>query len=744
MNAQKLPYLTGDAQPHPAPLARYLPVVPEGMIRNYLGRHTRQGGLIIDPFGSSPAAILEAARAGYRVIVASNNPILTHMIRVLAGAFPIERFHHILANLAATRKGDERLEKHLEELYQVQCPDCSTFSQAKAFLWGKGTSTPYACILDCPACKRKGEIPVSAESLKMLAGLSKGGMHRARAIERIAGMNDPIRPRVEQALESYLVRPLYVLFTILNRLESLQLDAEDEMLIQGLLISAFDAGNTLWPHPPSNLRPKQLGQSTQIRENNLWVALNDAVSEWSDDQTPIPVFDFPHAPPATGGITIFPGRYKELARLAGGKISPDGMLVVLPRPNQAFWTLSAIWAGWLWGSQAVLPFKAALMRQRYDWQWYADALLPIITALALNDQDKVPVVVGLLCDYEPAFLISSLAAFDSGGFDLTGYALYPESEIMQLIWEKTRSDSYSSIELRPAVRKVLIDQMKEWNQPVEYSILGAAVGIALADNQLFRAQTGEPSDRYTMAQNTLKTELITAGDYIRYRGQHALENDIWWKKGLQIEQQSTDDRIEMAVLEFLLENNGVRFAEIQSKLNNQFTGLITPSSEIIRTVLDSYGELADTAGGLWKLSNRENPLTRQADLKEIHEILKMTGVQFGYHTSGETGLVWKEGGGDLVYYFVPSVNACISGMMLNSPYPPDKSIIVIPASRTNLLLYKIEKNPLLYEAMAAGWRIVKFRHIRHISKEHLAEAGQWDLQLEMDPLEFKPIQMKMF
>lgn len=743
MKANKLAFLQGDSQPLLSPLARYLPVIPDGMTRNLLDRYICNGGLIVDPFGSSPRAILEAARAGYRVIVASNNPIITHMLRVLAGAYPKERFYRILASLAATRKGDERLEKHFERLYEVQCPECATISQAKAFLWGKGSSTPYACILDCPVCKRKGEQSVSLESLKILGGLSKGGMHRSRAFERIAGVNDPIRTRVEQALDSYLVRPLYVLFTILNRLESLQLEVEDELLIQGLLISAFDAGNTLWPHPASNLRPKQLGQSSQIRENNLWLALNDAVLEWSNAQASVPVVEYPQIPPATGGIAIFPGRYKELSRLSNGKLSPDGVLIVLPRPNQAFWTLSAIWSGWLWGPQAVIPFKAALLRQRYDWQWYADALSSITSVLAMNTQTQTP-LVGLLSDYEPSFLISSLSAFDLGGFDLTGYSLNTEIGVAQFIWQKAISKPKIVGDLRATVRNALIDHMEEQNQPVEYPLLGAAVGISLSANHLFQSQAGGPSDRYTLAQNSLKTELLTSGDYIRFRGQRALESDIWWRNGLSTGNLSTDDRIELAIVELLLQNEFVSFSVIHSSLNDQFPGLLTPESEIIKTVLDSYGELVDAPGNIWKLSPRENPLTRQVDLNEIREILESTGSLFGYLISGGDDVIWEEGGGDLISFFVPSVNACISSKMLSSPYPPEKSIIVIPASRSNLLLYKIEKNPLLYGAIAAGWRIVKFRHIRHISKEHLTGHAQWNIQLDMDPLEFKPIQMKMF
>ena len=152
------------------------------------------------------------------------------MLRVLAGAYPKEHYSRILAILAATRKGDERLERHLEELYAVQCPECGTSGQARSFIWVKGASTPESAILDCQVCKRRIELTISIESQQKLAGLVKGGMHRAMAYEKVAALNDPIRPRVEQALENYLTRPLYVLFTLLNRLESMQLSVEDETL----------------------------------------------------------------------------------------------------------------------------------------------------------------------------------------------------------------------------------------------------------------------------------------------------------------------------------------------------------------------------------------------------------------------------------------------------------------------------------------------------------------------------------
>jgi len=397
----------------------------------------------------------------------------------------------------------------------------------------------------------------------------------------------------------------------------------------------------------------------------------------------------------------------------------------------------------LWGSPAVQPFRSALIRQRYDWQWYTDAMLTITSSLSDDAQKAIP-IIGLLTECEPAYLISTLTAFDLARFDLVGYSLNSEMDTAQLIWRHQTGENTSPGELRPAIRKAIVNHMKERNQPVEYPILAAATGFALAEEHLYQTQAGDPSDRYTTANNTLKTELITAGDYIRYRGQRSIENEIWWKKGIRISENATDDRVELAVVEMLSQNSGADFLEIQKRVNNQFPGLLTPSTELIRTILDSYGEIVDPVLGIWKLAGREDPLTRQTDLSEILETINTTGVKFGYRVDGDSESIWKNNDGDLVYYFVPTVHACVSSIMINSVHPPEKSIIVIPASRANLLLYKIEKNPLLYGAMADGWRIVKFRHIRHISLEHQDEPQQWEMQLDMDPLEFKPIQMKMF
>ena len=77
--------------------------------------------------------------------------------------------------------------------------------------------------------------------------------------------------------------------------------------------------------------------------------------------------------PESGGICIYEGRLKDLAEEVKKEIPIKAVIGSLPRPNQAFWTLSALWAGWLWGREAVEPYKPALRRRRYDWAWNATA-----------------------------------------------------------------------------------------------------------------------------------------------------------------------------------------------------------------------------------------------------------------------------------------------------------------------------------------------------------------------------------
>ena len=82
-------YIPGDEPKEPAPLARYLPPIPEGIAAAFLAGHSGQDEperdvWIMDPFGASPSLAVEIAANGYRTLVAVNNPVTRFLFEMAA------------------------------------------------------------------------------------------------------------------------------------------------------------------------------------------------------------------------------------------------------------------------------------------------------------------------------------------------------------------------------------------------------------------------------------------------------------------------------------------------------------------------------------------------------------------------------------------------------------------------------------------------------------------------------------
>ena len=67
-------------------------------------------------------------------------------------------------------------------------------------------------------------------------------LHRSRAFERVASLDDEDRTYVEEAIKHYLPRPLYVLTTIINRLDGLNLTPERRRALTALILARVRRG----------------------------------------------------------------------------------------------------------------------------------------------------------------------------------------------------------------------------------------------------------------------------------------------------------------------------------------------------------------------------------------------------------------------------------------------------------------------------------------------------------------------
>ncbi|HET6822779.1 MAG TPA: hypothetical protein VFH34_09030 [Anaerolineales bacterium] len=743
------PYIPGMRPVEPGPLARFTPPLEEGVISAWLPSHTPTGNWVLDPFGFSPRLALEAARAGYRVLVTVNNPITRFMLEMSADPPSETDFNAALADLAASKKGGERLGAHLQSLYLTPCEKCGNEIYADSFLWRKGEDVPYARIYTCPLCEDSGEResnPLDIERARKIA--STDTLHRSRAFERVAALEDEDRVYAEEAIEHYLPRPLYFLTTVINRLDSLNLPPERRRALIALILVACDAGNTLWDHPTQRRRPKQLNIPNQFREYNLWTQLERGLRRWLETSSKVVMEPWPDPIPESGGICLFEGRLKDFAEEVKREIPIKAVIGSLPRPNQAFWTLSALWAGWLWGQDAVEPYKPALRRRRYDWAWNATALNAAFSYLLDMVATGTP-FFALLSEPEPSSLTSALTAASAAGMDLTSLALRTEHDPIQISWicnGDTKQPHTASVgEVRKAIRAHLVER----GEPTSYLHVHAAGLIALAKANALKQKEQEFDEALRGTQSLIQAALEEDPHFVHYSTGESVDTGLWGlsapvhipsTNGNSALRDSLSDRVEIAVVTFLQKNPNSIFLEIEQDLYPRFPGLLTPSQGMIYAVLSSY---ANRENGAWKLRAEDVAAARHRELNQIARLIETIGARLGYSIrKQDRNYLWEQNG-TIERTFNILASALVGRALAETPEPSAQTVLVIPGGRASLVTYKIQRDPAL-AARTKSIQVVKYRLLRTLVELPVLTRETFEEQIAGDPLEKSKSQMTMF
>jgi hypothetical protein len=736
------PYIPGLRPVEPGPLARFTPPLEEGVISAWLPAHASPGSWVLDPFGFSPRLALEAARAGYRVLVTVNNPITRFMLEMSADPPSETDFNAALADLAASKKGEERLGAHLQSLYLTPCEKCGNEIYADSFLWRKGEDAPYARIYTCPLCEDSGEReanPLDIERARKIA--STDALHRSRAFERVTALEDEDRVYAEEAIAHYLPRPLYFLTTVINRLDSLNLSPERRRALNALILVACDAGNTLWDYPTQRRRPKQLNIPNQFREYNLWVQLERGLSRWLETSSKVVMESWPNQIPETGGICLYEGRLKDFAEEVKREIPIQAVIGSLPRQNQAFWTLSALWAGWLWGQEAVEPYKPALRRRRYDWAWNATALHAAFSNLLEMVATNTP-FFALLSEPEPSSLTSALIAASATGMELTSLALRTEHDPIQIVWtcggdSKQPHTAYVG-EVRKAIRAYLVER----GEPASYLHVHAAGLIALTKANALKRPEQEFDEAIRETHSLIQAALEEDPHFAHYSTGESVDTGLWGlnQSSNDFSRDSLTDRVEITAVTFLQKHPNSIFLEIEHDLYPRFPGLLTPSQGLIYAVLSSY---ANRENGTWKLRAEDTASSRREELNHMSRLIETIGTRLGYSTRKQGRHYLWEQNGALERIFTILASALVRRALAETPHPPEQTVVVIPGGRAALVAYKIHREPLL-AAHTKSIQVVKYRLLRTLVELPVLTRETFEEQIAGDPLEKSKSQMTMF
>src|SRR5215203_888855 len=182
-------YIPGMKPVEPGPLARFTPPLEEGAVSAWLPAHAPTSSWVLDPFGFSPRLVLEAARAGYRVLGTVNNPITRFLLEVFANPPSEAEFKAAFAELESAKKADERLGVHLKSLYLTPCEKCEREIEAQSFLWRKGEDAPYARVYECKECGDSGERVATQQDIDRAKKIAAtDGLHRSRSFEKVVSL----------------------------------------------------------------------------------------------------------------------------------------------------------------------------------------------------------------------------------------------------------------------------------------------------------------------------------------------------------------------------------------------------------------------------------------------------------------------------------------------------------------------------------------------------------------------------
>ncbi|MAT43404.1 MAG: hypothetical protein CL609_13790 [Anaerolineaceae bacterium] len=717
------------------PLERYLPPYQFGMLPAMVKKKGINGGWILDPLGSQPLAALDLAKSGYCVFVSSNNPILTLMYEVLAYGLPKSEWIAALYTLGTLKIHDERFENFLQKPFISQCPKCGKTTSHVSFIWKKGADLPHLKKIDCSICGNTFQEPISQMDINNLAQIGNPALHQSRAEQRIFSDEDPPPQTLQFLKEAYIPRTLASVVTLFNRLDGIQTTEIRKKIIELYIVVAFDYATTLWPHNQFKTRPRQIVTPNEFEEFNLWLKMEEAANQFSLFTDKIPLTFYPEFPPASGGICLYPHRYRE--NEIDQRPSFDVTATVLPRPNQALWSFSAIWSGWLWGNQSAHQIKSALSRQRYDWFWLTNALKKIFNQSSQN----IP-WLGIGPELTSGYAVSYLAAAAANGFRLTDYAVSPYEKIAQFYWNK----SYHPIAIGspPTMDKMLIEYLTSkgdsasYQELLDYYVLRAAKEGLILKSGIIPDDNLYANIQVRFETNLKNTNLITKID------QDSLEFGEYWLTSPSKEIIPLIDRVEEHFIDYINKNDLFRLIDIKQRIDSVLPAYLPSSENWLRRLLESYCEMDSSHD--WKCKPKEKYSIRKMDIEEIETILIKMGQVLSFSVISENGMIlWKTQTSAPSYQFFITDSSILTNftpqMKINQGI---ENVMIYPGSRAELLAHKNKTN-LIYQRFLKHLHFVKFRHIRQLSQSPDLSLQSWQEKIDSDPAEWKLVnQLTMF
>jgi hypothetical protein len=305
----------------------------------------------------------------------------------------------------------------------------------------------------------------------------------------------------------------------------------------------------------------------------------------------------------------------------------------------------------------------------------------------------------------------------------------------------------SFFERKPLVRiqesgKQLLSQLGEpthWLRLLTYS----------AADQLIRGNLDDrpkPNEMLNDLESEFAAALNDASFFQRFNPGTTPEAGLYWLTKPLLDSISMADLAEQVVVSELQSRTALTFDELYPTLYAQLSGMQTPPDELIQAILESYAqeEKLET-GTLYRILPRESAAARADDLQQIKTILEQMADTLNYRReSRPERILWLDQTGTPVYSFFPITSAQVSKILRMNRDLPGQKLIVLPGGRSNLIAYKLKRDPNLRLLKGDKWQLVKFRQLRNLAGNPLLSRELFNSQISGDPPEFHTSQLALF
>jgi|GEM_PF-5851094 len=728
-----MPFVQGSQTGEVWPMDRYTPDIPSHSAVHWLQPKIKPGSHILEPFGSSPRIAYELAAAGYAVTVCMYNPVLRWLLESACEIPSRGEAAGWWDKLGAAGRGEATLATWMQSLYVTTCRICKKTASGAEYLWNRGSPVPRQVLVVCPVCGNHWA-DCDERDQAILHNLERTPAFKTLAIGRITSCGQGLEQDAQDLVEAHNSRALWILHTIIGRLKAMDLSGRGRQVLRGLLLEVLDQATTLWPLEDPHLRPRMLAVPGEYREQNLWMILENSVAHPFHPTGRVRLVYHP-VNPDPGEICLFPGRVRDLLSNPT-TINVSALVSAIPRPNQAFWKLCSAWSAWLTNHEESSSFLSMISRDRYDWGWHARALCGLMAVLRqkLNPPEGV---YGLLAEVEPPLLSAVLPAFQEAGWKLDAFALDVQSHQAQLHWGASEFGSFRQA-TSADIGSGAVSYLKWKGEPADYQEMTCAALLQLqTDGNLLREQ--EDLSRQGIVKQGISSPLrfIHLGS-----GGQTMESGAWWLAHSTDHTQSFSDAVEWFILNQLNEQTSVSALDFIDQFRRLAPGVWVDSTEYIQAVLKSYAVLQPDGG--WQIVEKEKAPNRLNVVTKLHARIRDLGMQLGYHLEGEDPLKWVEASGKTAYEFHIHSHTAFCGNLLGRPVGNGQRLLVLPASRLDLLAYKQKNFPGMRQLLTENWIIVKFRLISRLLDNPFTSREKFEELIHSDPANINPDQLFLF